>query len=262
MSYRTRACSGAFCLAALLGGTACSVNHAGLLSDGSVQTDGGGGVGGGAGGGGRGGGGGSGVGGVGGGVAGASGGGAAGIGGGGGAGAAGTGGAGGASVPSCASFPQARSFVTPTDGLTHCYWTHREELIWLESEQRCESEQGTLVSILSEEENAFVLDLIDDANLFSTFDLNSRIWLGGTDDKAGDDRTLAGNYRWITGEPWAYDNWNNSGGGNEPDGECVSCLPSNLGCHCSHRLTMGPSGRWYDRWEGDARRFVCEALAR
>jgi len=248
------------------------VNHAGLLSDGSVQADGAGGAGGGAGvgsggagigGGGRGGGGVAGAsGGAGGGDTGGAGGTAGTAGGGGTAGTGGGGGAGGASVPSCASFPQARSFVTPTDGLTHCYWGHRDELTWLESSQRCESEQGTLVSILSAQENAFVLNLLDDANLFSMFDLNSRITLGGTDDKAGDDPTLAGDYRWVTGEPWDYDNWNNSGGGNEPDGECVSCLPSNLGCHCSHRLTMGPSGRWYDRWEGEARRFVCEALAR
>jgi hypothetical protein len=146
--------------------------------------------------------------------------------------------------------------------MTHCYWTHREELTWIESVQRCESEQGTLASILSAEENAFVLDLIDDAGLFPPLSATGRITLGATDDRAGDDRSGPGTYRWISGEPWDYDNWNSSGGGNEPDGECVSCLPSGLGCHCSHRLTMGPSGRWYDRWESEPRRFVCEALAR
>jgi len=205
------------------------VNHAGLLPDGSAATDGAGGAGGGD------------RGGV--------------------AGTAGGGGTvGGASGASCAGFPQARSFVTPTDGLTHCYWVHREELDWLGSLARCASEQGTLASILSAQENAFVLDLVSD--LLSPFDLDTRITLGGTDGKAADDRSGAGNYSWVSGEPWGYDDWNTSGSGGEPDGDCLGCLPNGLGCHCAHRLTMGPNGRWYDRWESDPRRFVCEAQAR
>lgn len=176
------------------------------------------------------------------------------------AGTAGGAGAGGAPGVSCAGFPQARSFLTPTDGLTHCYWTHREELDWLASLARCASEQGTLVSILSAQENAFVLDLVSD--LFPSFDPDARITLGGTDDRAADDRSGAGQYRWASGEPWDYDNWNTSGNGGEPDGDCVACLPSGLGCHCAHRLTMAPNGRWSDRWESDPRRFACEALAR
>jgi hypothetical protein len=170
-----------------------------------------------------------------------------GSGGSGGSGSGGSGGTGGFAAD-CTAFPQTHPFMPPTDGRLHCYWVHDDPLSWAASEERCRTEQGHLVTILSGAENAFVFGLIQFAGS------DPRISIGATDDKPASDGSGPGTFRWITGEPWTYDNWTES----QPDGICESCDQPG-GCHCDHRGTIGPEGTWYDRWEGYLRPFVCEA---
>lgn len=63
--------------------------------------------------------------------------------------------------------------------------------------------QGHLATITSQEEETFLIDK------FSTIG-GPNIWLGGTDESS------EGNWKWITGEPWGYTNWDTDNG--EPNG--------------------------------------------
>ncbi|HMC95552.1 MAG TPA: C-type lectin domain-containing protein, partial [Polyangia bacterium] len=158
-------------------------------------------------------------------------------------------------VPDCSSFPSGSSFVTPTDGLLHCYWTHAEQLYWLSSDSTCVNEKGTLATILSPQENSFLVNLLSRPNLF--FSPGSGVSLGATDGKSMTDPTGAGNYAWVTGEPWGYQPWHME----QPDGSCNMCgAPSN--CGCDHWLVLTKDGTWFDRSEVTPRPFVCEATAR
>jgi hypothetical protein len=171
-------------------------------------------------------------------------------------GVTGTGGAvgtGGSHPPSCSPFPTGSSFTTPTDGLLHCYWIHSDTTDWDSSESRCVSEGGTLATILSSQENMFVFQLLLQAGLFK----GDGVSLGATDGKANDDKSGAGQYAWVTGEPWgSYINWHMG----QPDGSCM-CQGANS-CVCDHRMVMINDGTWYDRAASTARPYVCEAVAR
>jgi hypothetical protein len=140
---------------------------------------------------------------------------------------------------------------------------HLQLLNWNTSRARCQSDGGYLATILSQDENDFVLGLL--GNAFPPQpNTDVRVSLGGTDGKTGTDTSGPGTYMWITGEPWGYTNWLMISSDTEPDGNCTGCGPDGggLGCQCDHRLTIGPDGHWSDRWEGTPRAFVCEALAR
>jgi hypothetical protein len=182
------------------------------------------------------------------------------------------GGAGGsAPTPDCSSFPSASPFVTPTDGLTHCYWVHPELLDWNTSQSTCTGQDGYLATILSVQENTFVLGLLTAANLFPAATAPPpggpfppppappavAVSLGATDGKSSTDMTGAGAYAWVTGETWSYTNWQPG----QPDGSCNSCGVT-TGCGCDHWLAMGADGTWYDRPVSTGRAFVCEATAR
>ncbi len=58
---------------------------------------------------------------------------------------------------------------------------------------------GHLATVTSAEENAFIVDMTNSYNH----------WLGGYQ-PAGSDEP-AGNWQWVTGEPWIYANWNSGG---------------------------------------------------
>lgn len=167
-------------------------------------------------------------------------------------GAAGNGGGtGGAPPPSCAGYPTGASFVTPTDGLLHCYWVHSDMTDWNSAEGECTGERGSLATILSSEENMFVFQILLQAKLF----IMNGVSLGATDGKQNDDKTGPGQYAWVTGEPWGYTNWHMG----QPDGAC-SCPPLQS-CMCDHTLVMSNDGTWYDRPESTARPYICEAIA-
>jgi hypothetical protein len=154
---------------------------------------------------------------------------------------------------SCAGYPNgAEKFVTPTDGLTHCYWVHTDRQTFAAARTACQSDGGDLVSILSEAENAFVRD-------FGRFGTGQfpELWIGGTDGKAATDKSGPGTYRWTTGEPWSYSNWNQMSPA-QPDGYCDPCSAAQS-CTCDHRATLAMDGTWFDFWSDNPRVFVCEA---
>jgi hypothetical protein len=162
-------------------------------------------------------------------------------------------GTGGNHPPSCSPFPAGSSFTTPTDGLLHCYWIHSDVTDWDSSESRCVSEGGTLATILSSQENMFVLQVLLQAALFK----GDGVSLGATDGKANDDKSGAGQYAWVTGEPWgSYINWHMG----QPDGSCM--CPGGNNCACDHRMVMINDGTWEARAPGTTRPYLCEAVAR
>jgi len=88
-------------------------------------------------------------------------------------------------------------------------------ITWDEAKSQAESLfylglQGHLATITSKAENDFIIN-----NLGSSYILN-RYWLGGFQPPGSPEP--AGNWQWITGEPWVYANWapgepNNTYGG-------------------------------------------------
>jgi len=153
---------------------------------------------------------------------------------------------------SCAKYPSATAFTTPTDGKGHCYWLHIDRQTWPTARMRCQTDGGDLVTILSAAENQFVLSIGRFTNS------PPELWLGGTDGKVGSDRTGPGPYKWVTGEPWGYTNWN-AGPPAQPDGYCDPCSVGQT-CTCDHRATMAMDGTWYDYWQDNPRAYVCEAI--
>jgi len=171
--------------------------------------------------------------------------------GGGGGGRAGSGGGngrGGAGGNPCAAFPSAKAFTPPNDTRVHCYWTHSNSQTWSQSQQACMLQQGHLVTILSPEENDFVVSVAQFSSAFSD------TWIGATDDKTGSDRSGPGTYRWVTNETWSYSNWQQG----QPDGFCDPCSAGQT-CTCDHRGVLASDGTWNDRWQDNGRSSVCEA---
>jgi hypothetical protein len=167
----------------------------------------------------------------------------------GGTGGTGVGGRGGTGGNPCVSFPNAKAFTPPSDTRVHCYWARTMSQTWTEAQQSCNLQNGYLVSILSAEENAFVVSVAQFSPSFSD------TWIGATDGKNGGDRTGAGTYRWVSGDPWGYDNWASG----QPDGFCDPCSTGQT-CTCDHRGVLDSNGTWNDRWQDNGRSSVCEAV--
>ena len=144
--------------------------------------------------------------------------------------------------------------MTPTDGRLHCYWIHSDVADWTSSESRCESEGGTLATILSSQENMFVLQVLLQGNLFK----GDGVSLGAADGKSSSDKSGAGQYAWVTGEPWAYTNWHQD----QPSGSCTCQGLGNTTCTCDHWLAIYNDGTWHDVGGNTARPYICEAVAR
>ena len=71
-------------------------------------------------------------------------------------------------------------------------------LAWEDAKSAAESKGGYLATLTSAAESNFVWGLLTDLD-FSSY------WLGGYRNKLGDDP--AENWSWVTGEAWAYHNW-------------------------------------------------------
>jgi hypothetical protein len=165
------------------------------------------------------------------------------------AGRGGTGGRGGSGGNPCAGYPTAaKAFVTPTDGRTHCYWPRSTSQTWSEAQQSCTLQNGHLATILSAEENAFVVSVAQFSSSFND------TWIGATDGKAGGDKNGPGTYKWVTNEPWSYNSWDLG----QPDGFCDPCSMGQT-CTCDHRAVLSSDGTWNDRWQDNMRSSVCEA---
>jgi hypothetical protein len=164
-------------------------------------------------------------------------------------GTSGNSGRGGTGGNPCTGYPSgAKAFVTPTDGRTHCYWPRSTTQTWSEAQQSCTLQNGHLVTILSAEENAFVVSVAQFSSSFND------TWIGATDGKAGADKNGPGTYKWVTNETWGYSNWEQG----QPDGFCDPCS-AGQSCTCDHRAVLASNGTWNDRWQDNNRSSVCEA---
>ena len=117
--------------------------------------------------------------------------------------------------------------MTPTDGRTHCYWPRSSSQTWSEAQQSCTLQNGHLVTILSAEENAFVVSVAQFSSSFND------TWIGATDGKAGGDKNGPGTYKWVTNETWGYSSWEQG----QPDGFCDPCS-AGQSCTCDHRAVL------------------------
>ena len=95
----------------------------------------------------------------------------------------------------------------------HQYQIFYDKLTWEEAKAACEAKGGHLATITSEEEQQKL-------NLYNAG--NHNLWIGGC-------KNAEGQWCWVTGEPWEYENWgdgepNNSS--NVVEGEnCVAMWP-------------------------------------
>jgi len=92
---------------------------------------------------------------------------------------------------------------------------------------------GYLASILSQEENDFVKQLLNTAPVQVLFC-----------NIGGHERNGENDWQWVSGEPWGYFNWNTG----EPNN---LCSPPNPGCEnivqmYGHTDPVPPSGTWVD----------------
>lgn len=96
----------------------------------------------------------------------------------------------------------------------HSYGIFHDTLTWEEAKAACEAKGGHLATITSPEEQK----LIESLNT-----QNSKLWIGGY-------KNSAGQWCWVTGEPWEYQNWGDGEPNNSSnvvaDESCVAVWPS------------------------------------
>jgi hypothetical protein len=84
----------------------------------------------------------------------------------------------------------------------HTYQLIQTLKTWTEARSHCESLNGYLVTITSEEEQNFLFDQMLRHS-------GQDIWAGATD------KDVEGDWRWVTGEPFEYQNWRKGEPNNE-----------------------------------------------
>lgn len=95
----------------------------------------------------------------------------------------------------------------------HRYKIYYDTLTWEEAKEACEAKGGHLATITSKEEQQTL-------NLYNAG--NHKLWIGGY-------KNTEGQWCWVTGEPWVYENWGDGEPNNSSNvvaGEsCVSMWP-------------------------------------
>ena len=105
----------------------------------------------------------------------------------------------------------------------HRYKTYYDTLTWEEAKAACEAKGGHLATITSEKEQ-YLLELSNDKN--------QNLWIGGY-------KNADGQWCWVTGEPWEYENW----GDGEPNNSSNVVADEN-------RVAMWPE-KWNDLANGN-----------
>ncbi|MEM8710572.1 MAG: lectin-like protein [Planctomycetota bacterium] len=134
--------------------------------------------------------------------------------------------------------------LNPANG--HFYRTIDVALTWEEAREAASSlsfrgAEGHLATVTSESERAFIT---------SIYPAGTNRWLGGYQDTlAADYSEPAGGWRWVTGEPMIYENWQS---GEPNNGSATSALEEHLHSYSS--------GRWNDTFinAGDILGYVVE----
>jgi hypothetical protein len=88
----------------------------------------------------------------------------------------------------------------------HTYKRFDTPSSWAQARTACAAKGAHLATITSQQENDFLV-----SQLLQT----SRAWIGGTDEQS------EGAWKWVTGEPWSFQNWLP----NQPD-NCTGCGPT------------------------------------
>lgn len=117
-----------------------------------------------------------------------------------------------ATVPVPLERMASRPFTLP-DGRTHWYevlYTPEGGVNWVQAKALAEQAGGHLATIASAEENAFVFDLVKDRKYWFQWDASHNHvmngpFLGGYQPRGSAEPK--GGWRWVTGEPWVYENW-------------------------------------------------------
>jgi len=101
---------------------------------------------------------------------------------------------------------QADSNKTKWNGNGHFYQRFDRAFTWSESKAYCESLSAHLATITSAGENTFI-----HSNLLPKNSTSYYYHIGGSD------AVQEGTWKWITGEPWSYNNWYSGQPSNEND---------------------------------------------
>lgn len=123
----------------------------------------------------------------------------------------------------------------------HYYKVISGHLNWQEADTLCREHGGYLCTITSPEEQEFVSSLVTNADY--------ACWLGGYYDET--------NWKWVTGEKFAYTNWDND----EPSHVFMGEKEEFLGIYANDKDTQWSTiGKWNDfRYNSDTLNgYVCE----
>jgi hypothetical protein len=82
---------------------------------------------------------------------------------------------------------------------------------WTDAETAAEAAGGYLATITAESENTFIFNLVTDVSYWYPSEHVNGPWIGGYQPVGSAEP--AGEWSWVTGEPWGYANW----AVNEPD---------------------------------------------
>ncbi len=120
------------------------------------------------------------------------------------------------------------------------YMRYDTGYIWEDVEALCESYGGHLLTITDEAERDFIIEFLKDGK-------KSTYWLGATDVEE------EGTFRWVTGEPWEFEDWaplepNNDGAEDYVEIETWS----------HYRWNDGERDGDYGYFSKDNHGFVCE----
>ncbi len=77
----------------------------------------------------------------------------------------------------------------------HYYYAYSDVKTWTQAKEACEAVGGHLATITSAEEQQAVTEYLTELRSRSGY------WLGATDQEK------EGEWRWVTGENWSYENW-------------------------------------------------------
>lgn len=133
--------------------------------------------------------------------------------------------------------------VVKSDDL-HCYAGY-DEADFEGAVAACQQRGGYLVTIGSETENALVRELVRTSK-----------WIGAFEDVSLTSQ-LAGEYVWVSGEPFSFENWD----ARQPDRAASRCNTNasiNNGRCYEHCAAMQGDGSWADARCDSSDGYVCE----
>lgn len=145
------------------------------------------------------------------------------------------------------SFVYARNIDIPDDAIEfngHTYKFYTRSVDWHSAKELCETQGGHLVTITCVEENNFLIN-----NLLNH--TQSFYWIGATDEMQ------EGNWKWVTEEPFSFNNWSEDSPNNNADKEHFAGFMSKEENYDGYST---PIGSWNDFQVSptDNHGYICE----